>query len=69
MKKEVVDAYASVAMPKDCEKKIRRAIAEKRKTEQKYIRRLHPVAAVLALQGDIPVQKLRGIDVRNTLCI
>lgn len=49
MKKEVVDAYASVAMPKDCEKKIRRAIAEKRKTEQKYIRRLHPVAAVLAL--------------------
>lgn len=49
MKKEIVEAFDAVTMPEGCEEMIRRAIREGWKPEKKPVRRLHPVAAALAV--------------------
>lgn len=48
MKKEIVDAFASVAMPQECERNIRNAMHERREQVKKPAQWLHPVAAALA---------------------
>lgn len=49
MKKEIVDAYDTVIMPEACEAVIRQAIQKSWKPKRKPVRRLHPIAAALAV--------------------
>ena len=49
MKKEIMDAFDAVGMSEDCEKKIRRAMAEERRPKRIAVRYVCNVAAALAV--------------------
>lgn len=49
MKKEIVEAFDSVEMPRECAQKIRCAMQERQTPVKKPAWRLHPVAAALAV--------------------